>query len=101
MTCSSIRSATAVGPTGEGGGVGAGGGGGGDTAAAGGSGCTTGAGVRAPAQEAAPAEVAVAMCGSYSGACGLDVNSGLAASSSAETPRILRRMANRLISAVT
>jgi len=45
--------------------------------------------------------VAVTMCGSYSGACGLDVNSGLAASSSAETPRILRRMANRLISAVT
>ena len=60
MRCSSIRSATAVGSTGGGGGVGAGGGGGGDKAAAGGSGCTTGAGVRAPAQEAAaPAEVAV------------------------------------------
>ena len=52
----------------------------------------------APAQQAAaPTEVAV-VC-SCSGACGLHVNSGLAASSSSETPWILRRIANLLISA--
>ena len=51
----------------------------------------------APAQEAAEVAVVAALA---SGAdCALNVNSGLAASSSSETPRILRRMANRFISA--
>ena len=50
----------------------------------------------APAQEAAEVAVVAALAAAP---CGLDVNSGLAASSSSETPRILRRMANRLISA--
>jgi hypothetical protein len=69
---------------------------GGDKAAAGGSGCTTGAGVRGAGARGGGAGGGGGSC---SGACGLDVNSGLAASSSSEIPRILRRMVNRLISA--
>ena len=98
MRCSTIRSGTAVGSTGGGGGVGSAGGG--DKAAAGGSGCTTGAGVRGAGARGGGAGGGGGG-GSCSGACGLDVNSGLAASSSSETPRILRRIANRLNSATT
>ena len=99
MRCSTIRSATAVGSTGGGGGVGSAGGG--DKAAAGGSGCTTGAGVRGAGARGGGAGGGGGGGCSCSGACGLHVNSGLAASSSSETPWILRRMANRLISATT
>jgi hypothetical protein len=96
MRCSTIRSATAVGSTGRGGGVGSTGGG--DTDAAGSPGCTTGAGVRGGG--AGGGGGAGSGGGSCSGApCDLDVNSGLAASSSSVTPRILRRPTSLLISA--
>jgi hypothetical protein len=96
MICSTIRSATAVGSTDGGGGAGSAGGG--DTAAAGGSGCTSGAGVRGGG--AGGGGGAGAGGGSCNGApCDFDVNSGLAASSSSVTPRILRRPTSLLISA--
>jgi hypothetical protein len=93
MRCSTSRSAPAVGA----GGVGSAGGG--DEAAAGGSGGTTGAGVRGAGARGGDAGGGGGSC---SGAnCALDLNNGLAASSSSETPRILRRRANRFISATT